>query len=421
MKRTSILVGAGLALLAACVTDDDDSAPVDDDDDAGAGATLVEGRVFDEDTTAAVADCEVGVTRSQAVRTTREGRFSITVDRGSVFNVRCEGAIVRSFQLPDVDAVDWEINVDFWGAPPADEDCFLNVTADLTALGIEAGDGTAEVVVLGADGVGRPFRREAASEITYLGFLTAPLGPVRVLTRAYGGSVAGFGASDLATCAGGGGEVDVENLVADVAAVVDREGTWVSPGEGATLEVFGVRQDDEPALTDIDIRLDHTLDAGDTDFTVAVFDGVTDPVLRARACRTGLAGRACVHRLDLGPDDPLAMGLLPEHVIAGARLQSGRITMFTDREVASGAVTGLLIDATDPFDQRPIWKAWSPTGSLDVSTEWLGTVPPVEFLTLIASGEENVTFDFTTDFGAEERGDGWIELRPTGTPVADGG
>ncbi len=402
-------------VFGACVGDDDDSvAPDDEDDDAGSDTTVVSGRVFDEDTTAAVADCEVGVRRSQAVRTTREGRFSIEVERGGAFNVRCEGAIVRSFQLPDVEAVDWEINVDFWGVDEEDVDCLLNVTADFSGLGLEAEDGVGEVGILG---VGRGFQRPVEARISYLGVLSVAPGPFRVYGRAFGGILAGFGTSDVMTCPGDGSVIEVDDVVVELSGLTVREGSWSDPGDEATLEIFGPWQDDEPDLDGADLRIDHLLTAREDGFEVSVQD-FTDGAVRARACRRGTAGDTCIHRVDIAPDADIDIGALPRHVIVGAQLGSGRIRLSTDRDLESGSVTAFLLDTTD-FTPRPVWKAWSPTGALDISTEWLGTVPPADFLTLLASGQENVTFDFASDFAQVERGDGWIELTPRSTRVGE--
>jgi hypothetical protein len=408
-----------LVLLSGCAVDDDDTT-VSNDDDAASTTTLAEGRVYDEDTDAPVRDCEVGVRRSESTLTTPEGRFSIEVARGAVLNVRCPGAIVRSFQLPEIDAINWEINVDFWGAEPVTPECIVNVTADFTGLGLASGDGSAEVVVLGSDGYSVRFARSFDPELTFLGFLTAPPGPVRVLGRAFGGSVSGFGASDAAVCPPGGGDVEIENLVGGFGTLVDRDGSWEDPNGEVEVEVYGAWQDDDAALSGAEIRLDHELDADGDTFRVSMLDGRTDPTLRVRACRTGLAGRACLHRLDIGPADPIAMGRLPQHMIVGMRLGAGRMEMFTDRAPNSGSVTSLLIDSTDAFNPTPIWRGWSPTGSIDLSTEWIGVVPPVEFLTLVPAAVENVTFDFAVDYSPATREDGWVELKPTSTAVANG-
>ena len=137
----------------------------DDDDVAPDGPTRFAGHLYDEDTGADLPDCEVGVTRSQAVRSDEAGRFSIDVEREAVVNVRCEGGLVRSFQLPDVAAVDWEINIDFWGAEVASTDCLLDLEADLTGLGLDPGDGSTEIRVLRADGSARSFTRAACRAV----------------------------------------------------------------------------------------------------------------------------------------------------------------------------------------------------------------------------------------------------------------
>jgi hypothetical protein len=214
--------------------------------------------------------------------------------------------------------------------------------------------------------------------------------------------------------------VTVENLIVGFPATVERTGTWEDPGDQPTLEIYGDWIDTTGALNGIDIRLDHAMTATDSGFQVTVLDELTDPVLRAKACRTGVAGRACIHRENIDPGDPIAIGRLPQHMIVGARLGSGRLEMFVDREVSSGAVTALLIDETLPFERVPIWKGWSPTGALRVSTEWIGTVPPLEFLTFIPTVQEDIEFDFATDFSPSNKPDGWIEVRPIASEVAEG-
>ena len=94
--------------------------------------------------------------------------------------------------------------------------------------------------------------------------------------------------------------------------------------------------------------------------------------------------------------------------------------MFTDRPVENGAVSALLLDVTDPFDPVPIWRGWSTTGELSVSTEWIGTVPPVELLSFIPNGLERVVYDFSEAYTPADQPDGWVELRPSTTDVANG-
>jgi hypothetical protein len=420
-----LLPALSLAILAisssGCTQDDDDAPNPDDDDDVGS-TTRFTGTVFDEDTREELPGCEVGVTRSQAVRSDTYGEFSIDVPTGSIVNVRCEGAVVRSFELPPVAEIDWLINIDFWGVGQTSTDCLLDLEADLSGLGLDVGDGFAEVRVLRSDGTAGTFTTQARPTLQFFGFLSTPAGPFRVLTRAFGGSVPGFGVSDLGTCPGDASAVTVGSLVAGFPALVEREGTWEAPGEEPTLEVFGPWQEPEAdELTGADVRLDHLLVSSEEGFQVSLIDGVVGTPLRARACRTGSAGRACVHRSEIAPTGPVEMGRLPQHMIVGARLGDGRLEMFTDRAVDEGAVTALLIDVTDPFNQVPLWKGWSTSGSLSVSTEWLGTVPPAEFLTLLPTAQERVEFDFEEDFSASAKPDGWFEILPAASDATEGG
>jgi hypothetical protein len=380
--------------------------------------------VVDGITEAPVEECLVGETVEAAVTTGEDGVAALAVARGASVHVLCEGAVLRSFRLPDVDVLDWTVPVDRGGSAFDPETwCMPNVEFDGSALGIASGDGSLEIRVLTAERTGR-YGSAYYPLLNLEAYLAVPPGDYEVLARAYGGEVAGFARSGTLNCPGDGAAPDLSLALAPL-SVTSRNGTWAGLADADSYDL-ALRRSAGGVGGWYGYRVDHSLLASDTGFTVEMADGIGEGGIDLDACAERADGaEACVTRVGVAESGTLDVGALPGFVAAD-------LVLCDDGTVSGGGVSGgefgadsswnaeLWSEGDFVFTQH--WDAWS-SGSLlpVVPAGWFeaaGMVPAPANLELELRGRAGVVFDWTAGWEPVERPDGWTSYRAADTPIS---
>ncbi len=371
--------------------------------------THVQGTLVDRDSDEALADCEVGVERADAVSSDSSGAFELVVDVGAVVHILCPETPLHSFAVPELASIDWTIPVNRGTGQDPATSCYPTMSMDATALGDNGGQ--LELRVLNATDTAS-LVNDFYQELTLSNIFMVPEGDYRLYARAFGGDQGGFGTSTLLSCAGDGSNPTIEVDVMPV-TLQDLQGTWSGAAAGAEFSMLAYQQLDDADFGWWSQRVDHTSSGNPNGWTLTVAEGIGAGQLDVEACQTVGDSTACVNRLAVDTSGTVAVGDLVSPADVVATLVSGqRLSVSLPVELASGRFLVRIDDWTDPFAPAVLWRGTSYEPSMALPLEWLEEVPAADAMKARVFALDGATFDFTQGYEPTDLPDGWVQWAP---------
>lgn len=394
------------ALLLGCPTDEPDPEP----EPEPITETDMQGTLTDRDTGEALADCEVGVERDDAVLSDGAGAFGLVVDLGAVVHVLCPDAPLHSFAVPELEAIEWAVRIDRGLGQDPGSSCFPTLQMDASALGPDNG-GELELRVLNATDTAS-LTNDFYEGLTLSNIFMVPQGDYRLYARAFGGEQGGFGSSAVQSCDGDGSNPAVPVVVEPV-TLHEIQGTWSSSVAGAEFSVLAYQQLDDAEFSWWSQQVAHDSSGNPNGWSVDVADGIGVGQLDLEACQTVGESTACVNRLDVDDSGTVALGDLVAPADVVATLVSGqRLSVSLPVELSSGRMVVRVDDWTDPLDPVVLWRATSYEASLALPLDWLDEVPDADGMRARVFALDGLTFDFTQGYEPTAWPDGWASWAP---------
>jgi len=409
-RRVLALSGL-LCALAGCPTDPE-AVP---EPEPEVSRTQVDGVVLDHDSGEPRAWCEVGVDRADSFLSDPDGRFSLTAAPGEVLHVLCSDSPLYSFEIPEVDALHWDIRIDqAWGPDPATS-CSPTLHLDGSALP-ESNGGWMDVGALTAD-TAYFIDTDFYLESTWTGVFPVPAGDYQLFARAWGGESGGFVASDRQSCAGDGSVPEVEMALAPI-GLRELHGTWSGVAAGAELAVHAHQAVGASLFDSHRFAIAHSSVGGPEGWSVLVADAIGTGPIDIEACQTVGGSTACVNRLEVDEGGLVPVEELPTPVDATVSfVDDERLTVSVPVELTSGRMVVRLHDWSDPLS--PLWRATSWSSSIDAPLEWLDGLPSPLYLSVRVTAQDGVTFDLPAGYEPLELPDGWIGWSPDRVELGD--
>ena len=399
-------VACALAILAGCPEPEPEPDPEPDP----LMETVVSGVLVDRDSGEALADCEVGVERTDAVLSDSSGEFELTVGLGAIVHVLCEETPLHSFAVPELETIDWTVRINRETGPDPASSCSPTLAMDATALDADNG-GHVELRYLSAVGT-MSWTSIFWQSTTTPNLFIIPEGDYKLLAHAYGGTEGGFGLSAPQSCAGDGSSptIDVEVTPLTLRQI---QGTWSGAAAGAEFEVNAYQQLEEGELDWWWQEVAHTSSGNPNGWSATVADGIGFGPLDLEACQTVNGSMACVSRVAVDDSGTVPLGELvaPESVVASL-IADQRLSVSLPVEFSSGRMVLRVGRWVDVNTEVPIWRATSYDPSIAVPLEWLEDLLTDEPLTARVYALDGATFDFTEGYEPTAYPDGWMRWAP---------